>query len=51
MGGCPRWYRVLSAARYLGTTPWEMEKRGWRYVRQAEEAQYAENAARAKHAT
>lgn len=37
----PRWYRLVEAARYLGTTPWELERQPWRYVLQAEEAQAA----------
>ncbi len=41
-GGVPRWYRLMKAAQYLGTTPWELEHQSWDYVRQAEEAQDAE---------
>lgn len=49
MGTCPRWYRLVKAAQYLGTTPWELEDQPWRYVIQAEEAQHAEALAQAAH--
>ena len=42
MGEVPLWYRVMKAAQYLGTTPWELKDQPWSYVRQAEEAQAAE---------
>lgn len=44
----PRWYRLIEAARYLGTTPWELEDKPWRYVLQAEEAQASMQHARDK---
>ncbi len=38
----PVWYRLMKAAKYLGTTPWALEEVPWKYVLQAEEAQAAE---------
>jgi hypothetical protein len=42
MGEVPIWYRVVKAAQYLGTPPWELESRPWRYILQVEEALEAE---------
>lgn len=50
MGEMPRWFRLIQAARYLNTTPWDLEDKGWRYVLQAEEARYSENYANQHHA-
>lgn len=41
-GDLPQWYRIVKAAQYLGTTPWELAAMPWRYTLQAEEAQAAE---------
>lgn len=51
MGEAPVWYRLLKAAQYLGTTPWELETQPWRYVLQAEEAQHSEAYARSQTKT
>jgi hypothetical protein len=42
LGEVPDWYRLVKAAQYLNTTPWELRERPWRYVLQAEEAQATE---------
>lgn len=42
VGEVPVWYRLLSAAKYLGIDPREMADVPWRYVRQAEAASAAE---------
>lgn len=51
MGECPRWYELVSAARWLGTDPWELRKQPKRYVTMAylaskAEAEAEENKAR-----
>jgi hypothetical protein len=51
MGEVPQWYRLLKAAQYLGTTPWELERQPWRYVLQAQEAQQSEAWAKSQAST
>lgn len=47
MGAVPSWYRAIKAAQYLGVAPWDLAKAPLAWVERAEEAQAAENHARA----
>lgn len=49
MGEVPNWYRILKAAQYLGTTPWELELKPWSYTLQAEAAQEVEEYVRSQN--
>lgn len=45
MGEVPLWYRVIRAAKYLGTPPWDLADQPVTWLEMAEAAQSAEAAA------
>lgn len=42
MGSAPQWYRVVKAAQWLGTSPWDLSAQPLNWLMAAEEAQAAE---------
>jgi hypothetical protein len=49
MGEVPTWYRVVKAAQFLGTSPWDLSKQPLTWLFVAEEAQSAEAHAEKMH--
>lgn len=42
MGAVPSWYPLVSAARYMGVNPWELEHQSTLWIHRAHAAQNAE---------
>jgi hypothetical protein len=45
-GECPDWYELISAAKYLGVSPWDLDAQPIKWRERALIAQGAENWAR-----